>query len=220
MGVTTQPPSPCGSVSGGSPPRSWRTEGCSPEPASPPWPQPPACSGGSPSSPDPRPGGPQHAGCLLAQGPGPQASLPRGHSALLPPGPQLGAGAVRTPTPPSVLPTRPSPEAASEHLCTSTRGPRPGRNPLWGPPEQLLSGDPGTSLCPNPAHGAHTGSRGRVGQRVQPGGLPVRIFGNRARIELKEDDAHESRGGLGSTGHGLCRRRKCVEWMADDRPTS
>lgn len=76
---------------GGSPPWSWKTEGCPPEPAAPPWPQPPACSGGSPSAPDPCTGGPHDAGCLLARDSSPQASLPRYHSVLLPPGPQLGA---------------------------------------------------------------------------------------------------------------------------------
>lgn len=78
MGVTTQPPSPCASVLGGSPPRTWRTEGCPPEPAALSQPQPPACSGGSPRSPDARTGSPQHAGRLLTQGSSPR---PASHAA-------------------------------------------------------------------------------------------------------------------------------------------
>lgn len=70
-----------------------------------------------------------------------------------------------------------------------------------GPIEQLLWGDPGAGLCPHPACGAHAGSQGWWAPEAErdsgcsPGGLPVCIFGNRARIKLKEDDAHESQGG-------------------------
>lgn len=128
-----------------------------------------------------------------------------------------GHGAVRMSTPSSVLPTQPSLAAKSEHLCTSTRGPCPRRNPLWGPSSRCCWGTRALACAPTP-HAVPT-------QAPEDGGLPrpsgtvgtarggyLYAFLETGRGSNLKKMMHMSpKGGLGSTGHELCRRRKRVE---------
>ena len=129
----------------------------------------------------------------------PQASLPCGHSVLLPPGPSWEHRAVRTPTPPSVLPTQPSPASESEDLCTSTRGPRPQRNPMRGPPEQLLSGDLG--LCPTPNTAPTRAPEAKWDSGCSPGGY-LYAFLEAGRGSNLKKMMHMGPEGLGSGATG------------------
>lgn len=217
LGVTTQPPSPCGSVLGGPHHGAGRQRGAPqsqrplpglsllPAPAGPPVPLTPA----------------QAALTMLAAcWPGTPAPRPVSLATTLSccrQVPSWGHGAVCTSTPSSVLPTRPSPAAKSEHLCTLTRGPCPRRNPLWDLLSSCCGGTRVLACAPTP-HAVPT-------QAPKDGGLP-RLSGTvgaarggylYAFLEtgrgsnLKKMMHMSPKGGLGSTDHELCRRRKHVE---------
>lgn len=135
----------------------------------------------------------------------------------------------------SVLPTQSTLEAESQYICTictSTQGlygrqvfpPAPTLRDhclrgtagpvrlVPGPPSPLLGSSSSSMplLLGSPAWVLWTVGHPRLSGRwqTQSEGLPVRIFGNRARIELKEDDAHGSlRVALLTQGYTVCGKR-------------